>query len=53
MAMSSPVEISIVSPVYRAAPIIDKLVEQISHEVSQLTSKFEIILVEDLSLIHI
>ena len=47
MAMSSPVEISIVSPVYRAAPIIDKLVEQISHEVSQLTSKFEIILVED------
>ncbi|PIY09630.1 MAG: glycosyltransferase [Flexibacter sp. CG_4_10_14_3_um_filter_32_15] len=39
--------ISIVSPVYRAEKIVDKLVEQISEEVSKITDNFEIILVED------
>lgn len=47
--MNEDVKISVVSPVYRAAPIIDKLVERISEEVSLLTSNFEIILVEDRS----
>lgn len=45
--MSDSIEISIVSPVYRAEPIIDKLVERIIAAVSQLTSSYEIILVED------
>ena len=39
--------ISIVSPVYRAEKIVDKLVERISEEVSKITENFEIILVED------
>jgi dolichol-phosphate mannosyltransferase len=39
--------ISIVSPVYRAEKIVDKLVERISEEVSKITANFEIILVED------
>lgn len=39
--------ISIVSPVYRAAPIIDDLVAEIITAVSSITSNFEIILVED------
>ncbi len=42
-----PPLISIVSPVYRAEKIVDKLVEQISTEVSKITENFEIILVED------
>ena len=39
--------ISIVSPVYQAEKIVDKLVERISEEVSKITENFEIILVED------
>lgn len=39
--------ISIVSPVYGAEKIVDKLVERISEEVSKITESFEIILVED------
>lgn len=45
--MNNSIEISIVSPVYRAEPIVDKLVERIVASVSQLTSSYEIILVED------
>lgn len=45
--MSDNIEISIVSPVYKAEPIIDKLVDRIVTAVSQLTSSYEIILVED------
>lgn len=45
--MNDNIEISIVSPVYRAEPIIDKLVERIVAAVSQLTNSYEIILVED------
>ena len=45
--MKDTIEISVVSPVYRAAPIIDKLVARVSEELSKLTSSFEIILVED------
>lgn len=41
--------ISVVSPVYRAAEIVPLLVEQVSREVSKITSEFEIILVEDRS----
>jgi len=44
--MSTP-HISIVSPVYRAAPIIDKLVERTSAAISKITPDFEIVLVED------
>lgn len=39
--------ISIVSPVYMAAGIIDELVNKIKESVSKITSDFEIILVED------
>ena len=39
--------ISIVSPVYRAEKIVDKLVEHIITEVSKITENFEVILVED------
>ncbi|MCB0380119.1 MAG: glycosyltransferase family 2 protein [Flavobacteriales bacterium] len=45
--METNVHISIVSPVYRAENIVDKLVERIVASVSQLTDSFEIILVED------
>lgn len=45
--MSEQIEISIVSPVYKAEEIIDKLVERIDAAVSQLSSSYEIILVED------
>lgn len=45
--MNSTIEISIVSPVYKAENIIDKLVERIIESVSKLTDSFEIILVED------
>jgi len=44
--MSTP-HISVVSPVYRAAPIIDKLVERINAAVGKITPDFEIILIED------
>ncbi|MEP7169803.1 MAG: glycosyltransferase family 2 protein [Bacteroidota bacterium] len=39
--------ISVVSPVYRAEKIIDKLVEINIHELSKITPNFEIILVDD------
>lgn len=39
--------ISVVSPVYKAENIIDELVKRISEEVSKLTEKYEIILVDD------
>jgi dolichol-phosphate mannosyltransferase len=39
--------ISVVSPVYRAANIVDELVKRITEEVSKITPNFEIILVED------
>lgn len=40
-------EISVVSPVYKAETIIDELVERLVKEVSKISSDFEIILVED------
>ncbi len=46
---NTSVEISIVSPVYRAETIIDNLVERIVGAVSKLTDSYEIILVEDCS----
>lgn len=45
--MKQNIEISIVSPVYRAEPLVDALVQRISDEVSRLTDSYEIILVED------
>ncbi|MCP5046870.1 MAG: glycosyltransferase family 2 protein [bacterium] len=39
--------ISVISPVYRAENIVDKLVERIIEAVSRITGKYEIILVED------
>jgi dolichol-phosphate mannosyltransferase len=44
---NSAIEISIVSPVYRAETIIDNLVARIVAAVSKLTDHYEIILVED------
>ena len=44
---SNPPLISVVSPVYRAAPIVDLLVERIAEEVAKISPNFEIILVED------
>ena len=44
---NSPVNISIVSPVYRAENILPALVERITKAVSTITDSFEIILVED------
>jgi dolichol-phosphate mannosyltransferase len=45
--MNEEIEISIVSPVYRAENLVDKLVERIVASVSQITDCYEIILVED------
>jgi dolichol-phosphate mannosyltransferase len=45
--MIQQVEISIVSPVFRAETIIDNLVERIVSSVTKLTDSYEIILVED------
>ena len=45
--MNSEIEISIVSPVYKAESLVDKLVERIISSVSKLTDSYEIILVED------
>ena len=39
--------LSIVSPVYRAENIVDRLVEEIVKAVSAITMDFELILVED------
>ena len=46
-SLSQPIEISIVSPVYQAATIVPRLVEEILHHASAITPSFEIILVED------
>lgn len=40
-------KISVVSPVYKAGKIVDELVKRVSEEVSKLSDKYEIILVED------
>lgn len=45
--MNKEIEISIVSPVYRAENLVDKLVDRIVASVSQITDSYEIILVED------
>lgn len=47
--MIQPIKISVVSPVYRAEKIIPELVNQLITELSEITSDFEIILVEDAS----
>jgi len=45
----SKIHISIVSPVYRAENIVEQLVEQIKKSISEITTDFEIILVNDSS----
>ena len=45
--MNEQIEISIVSPVYKAESLVDSLVERIMSSVSRLTDSYEIILVED------
>lgn len=45
--MAGNVLISVVSPVYRAEKIIPELVRRITEEVSKITDRFEIVLVED------
>jgi polyisoprenyl-phosphate glycosyltransferase len=45
--MKHEIELSIVSPVYKADNLVDKLVERIIKAVSKLTENYEIILVED------
>ena len=47
--MTKKTHISIVSPVYGAENLIDKLVKRIVEAVSQLTDDYEIILIEDCS----
>jgi len=47
MNKNKEIEISIVSPVYLAEKIVDKLVEEIVQYVSKITDHYEIILVED------
>ena len=47
--MSEAPYISIVSPVYGAEKIVDELVRRIEEEVSKITPRYEIILVEDCS----
>lgn len=47
--MNSIPHISIVSPVYRAEKIVEKLVEEIQLEMAQLKVSYEIILVDDRS----
>ncbi|MCO6500304.1 MAG: glycosyltransferase family 2 protein [Vicingus serpentipes] len=41
------IELSIITPVYRAEELVEKLVKRIRAAVSQLTDSYEIILVED------
>jgi polyisoprenyl-phosphate glycosyltransferase len=45
--MEYPNEISIVSPVYQSSGNITELINRIMSEVSQITERFEIVLVED------
>lgn len=42
-------KISVVSPIYRAEPFIEELVERLCRTLSQITSDYEIILVNDAS----
>jgi len=42
-------EISIVSPVYKAENIIDELVKRLTHELKKITEDYEIILINDRS----
>ena len=42
-------KISVVSPVYQAAPIVPRLVSEVSSALGELTDSFEIILVDDRS----
>jgi dolichol-phosphate mannosyltransferase len=45
--VAGEIEISIISPVYRAERIVDELVRRVSEAVQAITSQYEIILVED------
>ena len=45
--MQQPVFISVVSPVYRAEPLVGELVARIKKAIQPITEAFEIILVED------
>ncbi len=45
--MDNEIHISIISPVYRAEKIIPELIRRIDESISKITSKYEIILVED------
>lgn len=47
MKTSSPIEISVISPVYRAEKIVDELVRRIREELGKMQVSFEILLVED------
>jgi polyisoprenyl-phosphate glycosyltransferase len=47
MQNKQPIEISIVSPVYRAENMVEELVQRIVASVSKITDSFEIILIED------
>jgi glycosyltransferase involved in cell wall biosynthesis len=41
------VELSVVSPVYQAAPVVDELVRRLHEQLGKLVDSYEIILVED------
>jgi dolichol-phosphate mannosyltransferase len=45
--MKSEIQISVVSPVYKAENIVEELVKEVVFHVSKITEKFEIILVND------
>ncbi len=45
--MINEIEISVVSPVYKAEAMIDELVSRVSESVKKITPNFEIILVDD------
>lgn len=45
--MNDEIEISIVSPVYMAEKLVDQFIERVQKSVMEITSSFEIILVED------
>ncbi|HMU02937.1 MAG TPA: glycosyltransferase, partial [Saprospiraceae bacterium] len=47
MDKSDQILMSVVSPVYRGANVIDELVERIVKSVEKITQNYEIILVED------
>ena len=47
--VSESSEISIVIPVYRAERIIDELCKRLKENVSQISERYEIILVDDFS----